>query len=102
MEGTPEMQHDLPTAADAARRLSLKNVTVSEAREKVIQFLTEHWKQSLIALAQKLIQQQGFSDEEATELCLSFRPMFEQNLTQALAQFDRDADSFIAGCSANG
>ena len=96
------MQPDLPTPGDVARRLSLKNVTVGEAREEMINFLTAHWQDSLIALAQKLIQEQGFTEEETLDLCESFRPMFEQNLAQALAQFDRDSDSFIAGCSAHG
>lgn len=93
------MQPDLPTPGDIARRLSLKNVTVGEAREEMIKFLTAHWQDSLIALAQKLIQEQGFTEEETLDLCASFRPMFEKNMTNALTQFDRDADSFIAACN---
>lgn len=92
---------DLPTAADAARKLSLKNVTIGEAREKLVQFLTNHWQQSLITLAEKLMGQ-GFSQKETLELCESFRPMFEKNLTDALLQFEQNADEFIALCAGDG
>ena len=64
------MQPDLPMTNDVARRLSLKNVTVGEAREKMIEFLTARWQQSLITLAQKLIQEQRFSEHEALELLM--------------------------------
>jgi hypothetical protein len=88
-------QPDLPTAAD---KLSLQNTTVGEAREHVINFLTEHWKQSLITLAAKLTAQ-GFSQEETLELCESFRPRFDESLTNAIAVFDANADEFIATCA---
>lgn len=88
-------QPDLPTAADAMRKLSLQNVTMGEARERLIVFLTDHWQQSLITLAEKLVGQ-GFTQKETLELCESFRPMFEKNLTEAILQFDQNADEFIA------
>lgn len=89
------MQPDLPTQADVTRRLSLQNTSVGEAREKLIQFLTEHWLSSLTELAEKLTQQ-GFPSGEVLQLCESYRPRFEESLTEALTQFDRNADSFIA------
>lgn len=92
------MQHDLPTAADATRRLSLKNVTVGEARERLIEFVTAHWERSLTTLAKKLMGQ-GFSQEETLELCEGFRPRFDESLTSAIAQFDANADEFIAMCA---
>jgi hypothetical protein len=94
------MQPDLPTPTDVSRRLKLKNVTIGEARERTIQLLTDHWLQSLLKLAQTL-KAQGFSDEETLALCETMKPMFEKNLTEALLQFDQDADTFIEQCSAS-
>lgn len=90
------MRTDLPTAANANQKL-----TIGDAREKLIQIVTSHWTSSLIELAQKL-QMQGFSQDETLELCENMRPMFEQNLTQALRQFDAEADKVIARSSGNG
>ena len=86
------MQADLPTEADKARKL-----TIGDAREQMIQTLTDHWQASLVTLARKLTEQ-GFSELETLDLCESYRPMFEQNMTQALRQFDENADQFIAQC----
>ena len=95
------MQPDLPTSRDVARRITLKNVTIGEAKERTIQLLTDHWLQSLLTLAQEL-KAQGFSDEETLELCENMKPKFEENITQALRQFDDDADKFIAQCAGDG
>jgi len=95
------MQHDLPTPSDVERKLSLKNVTFGEAREKLVQFLTAQWAENLETLAKKLMGQ-GFSKEETLELCESYRPRFEEDLTAALRQFDQEADTFIAECAAKG
>ena len=92
------MQHDLPTPADAAWKLSLQNVTMGDARERLIQFLTDHWFQSLSTLAEKL-KGQGFGPVETSELCETFRPMFEENLTKAISEFDHNANDFVAQCS---
>jgi len=90
------MKNDQRKAANANGKL-----TVGDAREQTIKFLTEHWEQSLVTLAHKLMGQ-GFSQEETLELCESFRPMFEKNMADALLQFDRDADEFIALCRFSG
>jgi hypothetical protein len=93
------MQHDLSKPSDAARRLSLKNVTIGEAREHLIGFISQHWERSLTTLAQKL-RDQGFSQAETLDLAESFRPMFEKNLKEVVQQFDANADAFFAQCRA--
>jgi len=101
MEGTQEVKPDLPTRTDFARKLNLKDVTVNEAREKLVLFLTAHWQRNLITLAQKLTEQ-GFSQQETLELCESFRPMFDENMTAFLTRFDEEAEGFAALCTGGG
>ena len=88
----------LPVEPQPRRTLSLNNVTVGEARQKMIEHLTAHWRQSLTTLAQKLTAQ-GFCQAETLELCESFQPQFEENMRAALKQFDDNADEFITQCS---
>jgi endo-alpha-1,4-polygalactosaminidase (GH114 family) len=77
--------------------LHLEDVSVPEAREALIRYVTDRWQTSLIALAHKLTQQ-GFAQGEILDLCDGYRPMFEENLTKALEQFDENAATFKAAC----
>jgi len=83
----------LPVDAFPPRRLSLHRVTVDEGREELIKFLTAHWEQSLITLAQRL-RLQGFREAEILELCEEYRPMFNASMRSAIRQYDENAAKF--------